>query len=205
MGESVHSHLHQGPNSFNSLFSNVYKNYHLQMLRIARYYLSDYVLAEDVVSDIFAKLWEMRLDLKSVKDLKSYLFVMVKRKCLDEANRHSYKKRQSLEEISPRYFVNFKGPETTFLNKELGERIAISLQKLPDKCRTVFLLVKEDKLKYKEVAQILNISEKTVEMHVGNALKALRKDLEAYAIPSAKSKRLTHALNTVKSLMFSLM
>lgn len=185
-------------------FSDVFESYHLQMLRIARYYLSDYSVAEDVVSDVFAKLWEKRFELNKIQDLKSYLFVMVKRKCLDEANKYRSKKVKHLEDASPRYFVNFKNPEVAFLNNELAERIAASLQKLPEKRRAVFLLVKEDQLKYKEVAQLLNISEKTVEMHVGNALKALRKDLEAYAAPSNKKKGISRALVAIKSVMLSL-
>jgi RNA polymerase sigma-70 factor (family 1) len=169
-------------------FSDIYRTYHLKLLRVGRYYLNDHLLAEDVVADVFAKLWEARSSLKEIKDIKSYLFVIVKRRCLDEINKSSHKNNQTLENVSAHVFVNFKDPETAYLNKELAERLKIALQKLPDKCRTVFLMVKEDQLRYKEVAELLNISEKTVEMHVGNALKALRKDLKLYAAPPKKAK-----------------
>ena len=177
MAKGIHRYLSLDHNAFSSL----YKSYYRQMVRIARYYLGSAEMAEDVVSDAFAKLWELRDELDTIKDARKFLFVMVKRKCLDELNKHSFKKRNDLDTAPPHFKVNVKNPETTYLNQELSERIAAALQKLPEKCRTVFLLVKEDKLKYKEVAKQLNISEKTVEMHVGNALKSLRKELVAYA------------------------
>ena len=161
------------------------------MLRLARHYLShspQSVLADDVVSEVFAKLWEIRASLHEIKETRKFLLVMVKRRCLDELARHTNKKRETLEDMAPRYLVNFKNPETAYLNRELGEQIRLSLEKLPDKCRTAFLLVKEDRLRYKEVAQLLNISEKTVEMHVSHALKALRNDLQAYIGPPKRSK-----------------
>lgn len=179
MAKGIHRYL----SSDHNVFSTLYKSYYEQMVRIARYYVGNAEMAEDVVSDAFAKLWELRDELETIKDVRKFLFVMVKRKCLDELNKHSYKKRDDLDSTPPHLKVNIKNPETTYLNQELSERIEAALQKLPEKCRIVFLLVKEDKLRYKEVARQLNISEKTVEMHVGNALKALRKDLIAYAPP----------------------
>lgn len=186
-----------------SLYSDIYKEYQPQMLRVARYYLSDYLLAEDIVADAFEKLWGIRADLEQIKDIKSYLFTMVKRRCLDEIKKYSNKNRQDIEKVSPRFFIGFKNPETSYLNKELAERIIISLQNLPHRCRTVFLMVKEDKLRYKEVAQLLDISEKTVEMHVGNALKALRKDLEVYVNPPKKKTKQTFA--SITTFLFSLL
>jgi RNA polymerase sigma-70 factor (family 1) len=171
-----------------NIFSEIYNSYHLKLLRVVRYYLNHHLLAEDVLADVFAKLWENRSSLEEIKDIRSYLFVMVKRRCLDEINKSSYNGHEDVMNVSPHILINFKNPETAYLNKELAERIKMSLQKLPNKCRTVFLMVKEDRLRYKEVAELLNISEKTVEMHMGNALKALRKDLESYAMPHRKSK-----------------
>lgn len=198
MGRDNHRHL---DSDLNSLYSDIYKKYQPQMLRIARYYLSDYLLAEDIVADAFEKLWEIRADLQQIKDIKNYLFTIVKRRCLDEVNKYSFKNRQDIEKVSPRLFIGFKNPETSYLNKELAERIKISLQKLPVKCRTVFLMVKEDKLRYREVAELLDISEKTVEMHVGNALKALRKDLEVYVNQPKKKTKQTFA--SIITFLFS--
>lgn len=159
------------------------------MLRLARHYLSNSpnsLLADDVVSEVFAKLWEIRASLHEIKEARKFLFVMVKRRCLDELARHTNKKRETLENTAPRFLVNFKNPETAYLNSELGEQISVSLAKLSHKCRTAFLLAKEEKLRYKEVAQMLDISEKTVEMHVSHALKTLRNDLQGYIQPRKK-------------------
>jgi RNA polymerase sigma-70 factor (family 1) len=169
-------------------FAGLYNDYRLRLIRVAYYYFNCHSFAEDVVADVFARLWERRESLAGISDIKSYLFRMVRNKCLDEINKISFKGHQALENDLPQIFINFKNPETTYLNNELAEKIKISLQKLPIKCRTVFLMVKEDHLRYKEVAELLNISEKTVEMHVGNALKALRNDLETYVKPYKKMK-----------------
>lgn len=172
-----------------SLFSELYRAHHSKMLRIAKYYLSNNFMAEDVVSDVFANLLKLHSGLLKIKNIKNYLFIMLKRRCIDEVNKYCYSNQQDLERVSPRFLISLKNPETTYLNNELAERFANSLQKLPDKCRIVFLLVKEDKLRYREAAELLNISEKTVAMHVGNALKALRRDLEAYIYPHRVTKK----------------
>lgn len=187
MSRMTDEHLREDPRA---LYYDLYETYHQQMLRLARHYLSNNpncLLADDVVSEVFAKLWEIRSSLHEIKEARKFLFVMVKRRCLDELAKHTNKKRQTLENAAPRFLVNFKNPETAYLNRELGEQIRVSLEKLPHKCRTAFLLVKEDRLRYREVAQLLDISEKTVEMHVSNALRALRKDLQAYVNPLKKS------------------
>lgn len=188
-------------NSEYDAFSELYRAHYPQMLRVARYYLESMALAEDVISEVFAKLWERRAEVADIKDPKSYLFIMVKRKCLDELDQFRSKRHEDFAKMPPHFLVTARNPETAYINKELSERIAASLQKLPDKCRTVFLLVKEDKLRYKEVANLLDISEKTVEMHVGNALKALREDLAAY-VPTAKNRKKS-AFRSISVLLFS--
>lgn len=183
---------------YNELFSGLFKRYRPSMLRVARYFLENMEMAEDAVSEVFAKLWENRAELSKIRDPKNYLFILIKRKCLDEAAKFSFSMREDLSKTPPRLLVTAKNPETAYMNRELFERLAVSLQKLPDKCRSVFLMVKEDKLRYKEVADLLNISEKTVEMHVGNALKALRKDLAAYYTASKhKSKSISPSMISI--------
>lgn len=200
MGEGV-GRLHDP--EYNELFSGLFKRHRPLLLRVARYFLENVEMAEDAVSEVFAKLWENHVELANIHDPKNYLFILVKRKCLDEARKFSFSKREDLSKTPPHMLVTTKNPETAYINHELYECFAVSLQKLPDKCRAVFLMVKEDKLRYKEVAELLNISEKTVEMHVGNALKALRKDLAAYqSISKHKGKPLSPSI--ISLLLLSL-
>ena len=187
MGKAVHKNLYH---SQHNLLVEVYEKYHPGLIRTAKYYLRSYQQAEDVVADVFAKILEKSLDLRKIENIQNFLYTLVKRKCLDEIQKLSYKNRQDLENsINHKIFINFKDPETAYMNQELADKIKLSVEKLPDKCRTIFLMIKEDKLKYKEVAEILNISQKTVEMHMANALRALRKDLDAYSLPVKKDKK----------------
>lgn len=188
MGKGIHKYL-KTPKDLT--LADVYEKYHVGLIRLAKYYLHSVQKAEDAVSDVFYKIMETEVEFSKIENIKNYLYTSVKRKCLDELNKSSAK-NQGLDNIEHQNIsVNFKDPETTYLNRELGSKIKLCIENLPDRCRTVFLMVKEDNLKYKEVADILNISQKTVELHMGNALKALRKSLEDYAIPKKSKKTIS--------------
>ncbi|MGK7397296.1 MAG: RNA polymerase sigma-70 factor [Candidatus Cyclobacteriaceae bacterium M3_2C_046] len=200
MGNAVHKYL---KSTENSSLAELYEKYHIVLIRIAKYYLQSYPAAEDVVSDVFTKMLEKDQSLNQINNLRNYLFTSVKRKCLDEL-KLSYNRNEALDFSDHQSIkIDFKDPETSYLNQELSNNIKVAIEKLPARCRTIFLMVKEDNLKYKEVAEVLNISQKTVEMHMGNALKALRKDLEHYSLPqkSKKTGSLMHFINLILTII----
>jgi len=196
MEKTIHKYLNVNTESE---FSRFYLDYYPKLFRVASFYLARRSLAEDIVGEVFSSLWERRATLHEIQDLESYLFIMVKRKCLDEKKKIRHKNHQQIDQMDPSIMISFRNPETAYLNHELEEKLQKSILKLPEKCRLVFLLVKEDQMKYKEVAKLLNISQKTVEMHVGNALKALRLDLHAYARPQKEpvSRSLSGIFNSL--------
>lgn len=134
-------------------------------------------LAKDAVSEVFFNLWKAKTDLFSIKELKSYLFTSVKNQAVrilsnDPVHFHSNKYAQVTASIDN---VN---PEELLVGKELDEFINDVIEKLPPQCALVFRMVKEDRMKYGEVAAELDISMDTVKYHIKTALKKLRVELE---------------------------
>jgi RNA polymerase sigma-70 factor (family 1) len=125
--------------------------------------------AEEIVSDVFIKLWEKRKELEKVINLKVYLYVATRNISLNYLDKQKHFVTQSIdgtEEIQSLYF----DPEQLMITAEMLNRIHRAIDNLPPKCRVIFKLVKEDRLKYKEVAEILHISVKTVENQLAIAL-----------------------------------
>lgn len=133
--------------------------------------------AEDIVQDRFFKLWEKREALDIAYSIKSYMYKMVHNACLNrirnEKIRTQYKEYNALS-----LEQNLENPlEEGF---EVHEHIQKAIAALPDQCRHVFELNRYEDLKYREIADQLGISIKTVENHIGKALRLLRVQLADY-------------------------
>ncbi len=130
-------------------------------------------LSEEIVSDVFIKIWEKRHQLDKVENLTYYLFTAVKNKCFNQL--HSQKNKNGLE-INDTIF-EFKSlyhdPEQKMISAETISQIQKAIQELPPRCRLIFKLVKEEGLKYKEVAELMQLSVKTIENQMSLAFKKI--------------------------------
>lgn len=135
---------------------------------------------EEIVSDVFIKVWQMRVKLAEIENLSVYLYTVTKNLCLKYITRQYKNPVTSLEEISFETTIDFNTPEELCISAEIMKRIRTALNELPPKCRLILQLVKEDGLRYKEVAAILNISELTVRNQLVIAVKKLSKVLPVY-------------------------
>jgi len=133
--------------------------------------------AKDIVQDVFVKFWNDREKLDIRTSIRSYLFVSVRNRCMDVMR----KKNRSLQlkEISEGQDVADESFETYILS-ELESLLNRSLDKLPERCREVFELSRLHGLKNREIAEKLNLSEKTVENQMTKALRVLREELKDY-------------------------
>ncbi len=159
-------------------FEILFKNYYSFLCHFASQFLTDDIIAEEVVQDIFVKLWEKRESIVIETSVKSYLFRMVKNQCLNIIQ-HNKIKNQYAEKVKETPLLN----QTTsdFYNAvELSQAIEESINSMPDKRKEIFRLSREEGLKYKEIAEKLKISIKTVEAQMGIALKYLREKLKEY-------------------------
>ena len=162
-------------------FKLVFETYYPRLLRFANAYVDDRFEAENIVQDVFLKLWEKRASLPTDINLQAYLLTMVKNQCMDflkhqkvvEQHFADWETVQQQEESFNYYAISQFNPDV--MDVESVERfVEKAINDLPEQCRKVFELSRYDSLKYKEIAERLGISVKTVESHVSNALKILR-------------------------------
>lgn len=138
-------------------------------------YIYDLDEAKNIVHEVFMSVWEKFESLPEGTNYKSYLYTAVKNKSLNHIR--DRKKHVVLEEAED------DGPteqNATLETAELEREIEIALQSLPEKCRQVFEMNRQEGLKYAEIAEKLNISIKTVEAQMSKALSILREHLREF-------------------------
>jgi RNA polymerase sigma-70 factor (family 1) len=130
-------------------------------------------LAEEIVSDVFIKIWQKRQQLDKVDNLKFYLFTAVKNRCINELNDSKNKGAININDSSIEFRSLYHDPEQKMISAEMMNKIRLAVNELPPRCQLIFKLVKEEGLKYKEVAELLQISVKTVENQMSLAFKKI--------------------------------
>ncbi|HEX2533053.1 MAG TPA: RNA polymerase sigma-70 factor [Chitinophagaceae bacterium] len=134
--------------------------------------------AEEVVSDVFLHIWQKRKELSSIRNLHLYLYIAVKNGAitrLEQAHRH---RSFSLDDVDTELTSIGSNPEQLLLTAEMLRRIRTAVAGLPPRCRLIFKLVKEDGLRYREVAELLHLSVKTVESQMAIALRRLHQSIQ---------------------------
>ncbi len=161
-------------------FEHVFRCYYKRLCLFAQKYVSDSQTAESIVLLVFERLWEKREEITISQSLSSYLFRSVYNECLNHLN--SFSHRQKPTEDIYQYLSDHRAHESSFLSQfyadELDEKIKQCIKGLPRKCREIFYLSRYKGLSHEEIARKLNLSVRTVENHIGNALKKLRKMLK---------------------------
>jgi RNA polymerase sigma-70 factor (family 1) len=133
-------------------------------------------VAEELTNDVFIQIWQSRKKLDIIENPEVYLFVCAKNKAF--AYLKSIKASViSIDDIQPFDLQIERTPEDMLISSEMVARIKAAIRQLPPKCQLVFLLVKENNLKYREVAEILGLSVKTVEAQMSIALKKLSQSI----------------------------
>lgn len=166
-------------------FKQVFESFYPRLLRFAGEYVKDKQEAENILQNVFLTLWEKRNTLRADTNLTAYLMTLVKSRCLNYLKHKNIvdaysKKTQTLhqqESIFNYYAISKFDPEQIDI-ESLELLVEKAIGELPEQCRKVFELSRYEGLKYKEIAERLNISVKTVETHMSNALKILRINLK---------------------------
>jgi RNA polymerase sigma-70 factor (ECF subfamily) len=155
-------------------FEEVYKKYRPALMHFAYSITRSVPDSEEAVNDVFIAIWERHQDLLGMEALKSYLFRAVKNRCLNQINRN----RLPFDEMKEEMPVPSKDHSALdhMVAKESGSRINELIDKLPTKCKQVFLFSRVHELSYKEIAELMDISPKTVENQIGLALKFLKEN-----------------------------
>lgn len=165
-------------------FNDVFTEYYPALRAYAGLLVGD-DMAEDLVQDVFLKIWESRDTITVHTSVKAYLFKSVYNQCLNKLNRLKmmHGKKQQIEYDLKLQEALLADPEKNpviqklYMN-ELQLAIHQAIESLPDKCREVFKLSYLDDCRNRQISEQLNISVSTVEKHINHALKTLRKTLQ---------------------------
>lgn len=159
-------------------FAELYKRYWKKLFAIAFNRLGSPEDAEEIVQDIFASLWRRRTTLKDDLTVGVYLSVSVKYRVIKTLGKH-YLEKQYIDSLVACDQIDDSTQEWLAFD-ELREQLAASIARLPEKCRLVFQLSRDQGFSQKQIAAELGVSEKTVEAHLGKAFKILRTKLAGF-------------------------
>ena len=155
-----------------------------RLIKFSIFYIRQKEAAEEIVSDVFVKCWEGRKNLKEIVNPETYLFVAVKNQSFNYLKKYSNIHLVQIEESDEVEFINTFDPAKELERKELHFLLDQAIATLPQQACIIFKLIKEDGMKYKEVAEILNISPRTVQTQLFRAIKKLSVILAAHQISS---------------------
>lgn len=154
-------------------FKEVFKEYYNPLCNFAASITSDRKMAQDVVQDVFTKLWDKRSELKINTSEKSYLFQAVKHRAFEILRKRKNESKLNVRDFEESYSRE-KDIEEQANKFMLKEFLYSSIRQLPPKCQEIFVLNKVNGLTYNEIADDLDISVKTVENQIGKAYRKLR-------------------------------
>ena len=168
-------------------FDSIYINNFSRLFLFAKEYVLFDEEAENIVQDIFVMLWEKKDILRVDVSLTAYLFTLVKNKCIDflrhqmveqmysENVKHEYN-----EELNVKLFALESFDHNFSSEEDIETLLRNAIDKLPERCRLIFIKSRIEGKKYKEIAEELNLSVNTVEGQISIALKKLREELKDY-------------------------
>ena len=163
-------------NSFRDLFSK----YHQSLFNFVLYRLKDEVIADDIVQETFLRVWKHRNSIKPNQSFFSYIAKISNNLCMDYF-RHENVKLRHQEHIPQPTQSGVDNPAIQYESKILEDKIhSIVNNSLPEKCREIFILSRVNGLANKEIAELLEVSRRTVENQLYRALKVLRSKLKDY-------------------------
>lgn len=157
-------------------FTELYKRYWDKIFVVAMHRLEDEEEAEEVVQDVFLSLWQRRATLTLTHSLNTYLSVAVKYKVMNVLAR-KYRKQQHQQHLTIHFQEGESSTERWLSEKELKKQLEQCVSQLPEKCRIVFMLSREEGKSNAQIAEELNIAPKTVEAHITKALRTLQNTL----------------------------
>ncbi|RHR38720.1 RNA polymerase sigma-70 factor [Parabacteroides sp. AF18-52] len=162
------------------LFQELFERYFRSLVTYAYRYVNDWNVSEDIVQDVFMALWVNRNEIDFEEPVKPYLYRATYNRSINHLNSVLVQRRvdhtDNLDELIDYEILSYNQHDNLLL-KEIEEEISSFVKRLPEQRKKVFLLSREENMKNKEIAFLLNISEKTVEKHITKALSDIRTHL----------------------------
>ncbi|WP_221393699.1 RNA polymerase sigma-70 factor [Dyadobacter sp. NIV53] len=153
-------------------FEKVFKKHFKSLHAYACTIVHDEVMAEEMVQNVFCRLWEKSDQIQIRESVSGYLYRSVYHESLNYLKH--LKVRDAYQTYAIHQVENTNNTTHNLELRELEERLQIALKELPEKCRTIFQLSRFEEMKYQEIADELQLSVKTIENQMGKALRLLR-------------------------------
>lgn len=160
-------------------FDKIYVMYFSRMHRFAKEYVLFDEDAENIVQDVFLQLWEKKDVLDIQVNLIAYLFALVKNRCLDYL-RHKVVAEEYKQELAVKLSALELLDSSFTSDDDIEGLVRSSIDKLPGRCREIFIKSRIEGKRYREIADEMNLSVNTVENQMSIALKKLRVELRDY-------------------------
>lgn len=154
-------------------YKELFLLYHKRLVQFSMTITHSKESAEEVVSDVFLKLWTTRATLTRVENFHFYIYVITKNFSINRFLKEKREQSFSLDEVIVDSKSFYADPEQLLITSEMSKKIQKAVESLPPKCQLIFKLIKEDGLKYKEVAELLHLSVKTIENQMAISFKRI--------------------------------
>ena len=152
----------------------LYLAFYPNLMSFILYYVKSEQVAEEIISDIFLVVWDKRAELSEIENLKSYIYRIAKNLAISFLRKDIVEPNTVDANLALPFIKTGGNPETELISEELMNRLNQAIDSLPEKCKLSFKLVREHGLRYKEAADVMEISVKTLEGHISLAVKKLR-------------------------------
>ena len=158
-------------------FADLFNLYYANLYRFVRYFLAESD-AEDVVSEVFVALWNNRAKLLLINNFNSYVYTMARNEAYAHLRLQNKIQNVSLDDMPVSLSICEESAEGRIIEEEMIEVYNKAVAQLPERCKLIFLMVREEKLKYKEIADILQITTGTIEQQMNQAIKRISVTIE---------------------------
>jgi RNA polymerase sigma-70 factor (ECF subfamily) len=158
-------------------YKELFLKYYSRLLHFSYSITHSKETSEEIISDIFLQIWNKRKTLTGIQNFHLYLYVSTKNLSINRLRKLKKEKVFSLDEVIVEFKSIYYDPEQLLITSEMYKRIFQAIQALPPRCQLIFKLIKEDHLSYKEVAELLGLSVKTIENQMTIALKKISQSI----------------------------
>lgn len=174
-------------NGDESAYRYLYDQYYSKLCHVANFYVKETFISENLVGDLFFAMWENRDKLDTIESLNSYLFTSIRNRCFNYLKQAHVQREVSFSKFIENQFIFSLNSENDLpvgilIEKELEDKIELSINHLPQQTKKVFQLKRTEELSYEEISSQLNISVNTVKYHMKSALQILRVELSTYLV-----------------------
>jgi RNA polymerase sigma-70 factor (ECF subfamily) len=169
-------------------FRVFYDYFYLKVYRFVRYFLPDAVACGDVVSEVFCIVWEKRALLSGVSNAEAYLFRIARNEAFHYIKQSQNNRNVSLDDMPVDLAVLSGQTDDQVMEDEMMQVFHAAVNKLPERCKLIFLMVREQKLPHREVAEILGVKQGTVEAQMNIAITKITTEVSKY-FPNLLKKR----------------